>query len=239
MVERLATGIPKLDEIIGGGFLKGRTYLIAGGTGTGKTIMSLQYLLYGLKNDETCVYVSFDDRIVNVLSGVKNIGWNFDPYISSGKFIPFEIRLRTEDLRHGKDSKSFVRQISKYIGKRDVNRLVLDPISTLAQGVGDMLWVREYIREIVSFLEEEIGCTTVVTADIPSGSNSLSRYGVEEFLSSGIIVLEFTRVKGRFYRTLYVRKMRWSEMDPYIYTFEIKSGEGIVIGKRLMEFTEV
>lgn len=235
MLERVSTGIPKLDDIIGGGFIKGRTYLIAGGTGTGKTIISLQYLLHGLKRNETCVYISFDDRISNVLIGALNIGWDFNQYIRSGNFIPFEIRLKTEDLKHGKESKSFVKHILQYTGKKKIDRLVLDPISSLAQGVGDLLWVREYVREIVSYIEEEIGSTTLLTADIPTGSTSLSRYGVEEFISSGIIVLDILEVGPKLFRVLYARKMRWSPIDMSKYVFDIVPGEGIVILGRLSD----
>lgn len=235
MLERVSTGISKLDDIIGGGFIKGRTYLIAGGTGTGKTIMSLQYLLHGLKRNETCVYISFDDRISNVLIGALNIGWDFNQYIRSGNFIPFEIRLKTEDLKHGKESKSFVKHILQYTGKKKIDRLVLDPISSLAQGVGDLLWVREYVREIVSYIEEEIGSTTLLTADIPTGSTSLSRYGVEEFISSGIIVLDILEVGPKLFRVLYARKMRWSPIDMSKYVFDIVPGEGIVILGRLSD----
>jgi len=236
VLDRISTGIPKLDEMIGGGFIKGRTYLIAGETGAGKTIMSIQYLLHGLKNGEHCVYVSFDDRIHNVLTGVASMGWDLNQYMKEGRLIPFEIRLRTEDLKHGKESKTFVNVIARYTRNIPVSRLVLDPISALAQGVGDLLWVREYVREIVSYLEEQLGCTTVVTCDIPTGSTSLSRYGVEEFLASGIIVLGLQRVGGRFVRTIFVRKMRWSPVDMTIYTFDIVPGKGIVIGEPLEKY---
>lgn len=235
MLERVSTGIPKLDDIVGGGFIRGRTYLVAGGTGTGKTIMSLQYLLHGLKRNETCVYISFDDRIQNVLIGALNMGWDLNQYVKTGNFIPFEIRLKTEDLKHGKESKSFVKHILQHTGKRKIDRLVLDPISSLAQGVGDLLWVREYIREIVSYIEEEIGSTTLLTADIPTGSTSLSRYGVEEFISSGIIVLDIVESGPKLFRVLYARKMRWTPVDMNKYVFDIVPGEGIVILGRLSD----
>lgn len=235
MLEKISTGISKLDELIGGGFIKSRTYLVAGETGVGKTIFSLQYIMHGLKNGENCVYVSFDERIQNVLTGAASLGWDFKDYVRQGSLIPFEIRLRTEDLRHGKESRAFINAITKYTHSKPISRLVLDPISALAQGAGDLLWVREYVREIVTYLEEELGCTTLVTCDIPTGSNSLSRYGVEEFLASGIIVLGLTRVNGRYVRTVFVRKMRWSPIDMTIYTYEIVPGKGIVLGPPLNE----
>ncbi|MEM0090881.1 MAG: ATPase domain-containing protein, partial [Nitrososphaerota archaeon] len=61
----------------------------------------------------------------------------------------------------------------------------------------------------------------------------LSRFGYEEFLASGVIVMGITRLDGRLVRTLYVRKMRWSQMDPTIYTFDIQSDFGIVIKQPL------
>ena len=143
--------------------------------------------------------------------------------------------MKTEDLKHGKESKSFVKHILQYTGKKKIDRLVLDPISSLAQGVGDLLWVREYVREIVSYIEEEIGSTTLLTADIPSGSTSLSRYGVEEFISSGIIVLDILEVGHKLFRVLYARKMRWSPIDMSKYVFDIVPGEGIVVLGRLSD----
>ncbi len=233
MLERISTGIPKLDEMIGGGFIKGRTYLVAGETGVGKTILSLQYILHGLRNGERCVYVSIDERIENVLSGVTSLGWDLYDYVDEGSLIPLEMRLKTADLKHGKEAKAFINTISRYTKGEPITRLVLDPISALAQGVGDLLWVREYVREIVTYLEENLGCTTLVTCDIPTGSKSLSRYGVEEFLASGIIVLGMRRVGGKYVRTIYVRKMRWSQIDMTVYTFDIVPEEGIVIREPL------
>ena len=95
--------------------------------------------------------------------------------------------------------------------------------------------IREYLREIVNMIEERLGATTLLTCDIPTGSNKLSRFGFEEFLSSGVIVLGLTRFYGKLLKTIYVRKMRWSKVDPSIYTFEIRPIEGIVILKPLSE----
>ncbi len=234
--ERISTGISKLDQMLGGGLLKGRTYLVTGETGVGKTILSLQFILEGLKNGEQCIYVSLDERIEGVLRGALSLGWNFWEYIDQGIFHPFELRLYAEDLRRfGKESKAFVNALARIAKGRNISRIVLDPISALAAGAKDELVIREYLREIVNMIEERFGATTMLTCDIPTGSNRLSRFGFEEFLSSGVIVLGVVRFYGKLLKTIYVRKMRWSKADSAIYTFEIRPVEGVVILEPLSE----
>lgn len=234
--DRVSTGIPKLDKMLGGGLLRGRTYLVTGETGVGKTILSLQFLLEGLRNGERCIYVSLDERIDGVLRGALSLGWNFWDYVDQGLFFPFEFRLFTSDLkRFGKESKAFVDAVEKIAHGRQISRIVLDPISALAMGAKEEFIIREYLREIINMMEERIGATTMLTCDIPTGSNKLSRFGFEEFLSSGVIVLGITRFRGKLLKTIYVRKMRWSKADSAIYIFEIKPVEGIVIREPLSE----
>ncbi len=234
--ERISIGISKLDQMLGGGLLKGRTYLVTGETGVGKTILSLQFLLEGLKNGEQCIYVSLDERIEGVLRGALSLGWNLWEYIDQGIFHPFELRLYAEDLkRFGKESKAFVDALARIARGMSMSRIVLDPISALAAGARNELVIREYLREIVNMIEERFGATTMLTCDIPTGSSRLSRFGFEEFLSSGVIVLGLTRFYGKLLKTIYVRKMRWSKIDSAIYTFEIRPVEGIVILEPLSE----
>lgn len=234
--ERVSTGIPKLDQMLGGGLLKGRTYLATGETGVGKTILSLQFLLEGLRNGEQCIYVSLDERIDGVLRGALSLGWDFWEYMDQGLFHPFEFRLFTSDLkRFGKESRAFVEAIERIARGRPITRIVLDPISALAIGAREEFIVREYLREIINMMEERLGATTLLTCDIPTGSSKLSRFGFEEFLSSGVIVLGVIRFRGKLLKTIYVRKMRWSMADSAIYIFEIRPREGIVIREPLSE----
>lgn len=232
--ESVPIGIPKLDFMMGGGLIKGRTYLVAGETGVGKTILSLQFLLTGLKNAEKCVYVSLDERIKNVLSGAQSLGWDLWNYVKIRTLLPVELRLDAEELRkYGKDSRSFINSIRSLTGGAKVQRVVLDPISALAQGAREAFVTREYLRQVLVYLEENIGATTMLTADIPTGTKSLSRYGFEEFLASGVIVLGIRRLGGKLVRTMYVRKMRWTPIDTTIFTFDVAAGEGIVVGEPL------
>ncbi|MEM3457264.1 MAG: ATPase domain-containing protein, partial [Thermofilum sp.] len=78
--------------------------------------------------------------------------------------------------------------------------------------------------------------TTIMTSEIPTGSTKLSRFGVEEFLASGIIVLGIEEIYGNVERVMYIRKARWAPVKPSKYIFDIVSGKGIVIREPLSEY---
>lgn len=235
--ERLSTGNPRLDKMLGGGLIRGRTYLVTGETGVGKTILSLQYLLNGLTQNETCVYVTIDERVEGVLRGAESLGWNFWAFMEAGRFIPLELRLYAAEARkYGKESRAFVDAIYNATRGRRFTRLVLDPVSALAQGAKDEFYVREYLREIITMIEERFGVTTLMTTDIPTGSKKMSRFMLEEFLASGVIVLGVKQIGGSLVRTIYVRKMRWSSMDSTMYVFTIEPEKGIVIRQPFDEY---
>lgn len=235
---RVSTGIPKLDMMLGGGLIQGGTHLLSGETGTGKTVLSLQFLMQGLAQDETCVYVSLDEKIERVLEGARSLGWDLWSHYRTGTFFPVEARIDSVELKkRGKESSSFLRLIPEPAKTRGIARTVLDPISALAPGIGDEFFVREYLREIITHFEA-LGSTLVLTCDIPSGSSGLSRYGFEEFLASGIVVMGLMENRGRLMRTIHVRKMRWSPMDPRVYVFDIRPQEGIVVKQPIEELLQ-
>ena len=79
-------GIEKLDQILHGGFIRGKTYLIAGETGTGKTIFAMQFLLHGARMlDQPGLYVSGDEDIESLIEGLREFGWSIDELIDRGK----------------------------------------------------------------------------------------------------------------------------------------------------------
>jgi len=95
-IERTPTGIPGLDELIEGGVLKGRTHLIAGETGTCKTIMSLLFLLNGIKRGEHGIYMAIDEDSEGVIRGAEGFGWDLGSEIERGNLsITLSSRLDT------------------------------------------------------------------------------------------------------------------------------------------------
>ncbi|RLF20391.1 MAG: recombinase RecA [Thermoprotei archaeon] len=231
---QVSTGIDGLDKILGGGFIKGRTYLVAGETGTGKTIFSLQFLLAGARNDEPGVYISIDEPAHQVIQGVKNLGWDMEPFIKRRllQFLDMKeqfTRMYLKGARSKMEPKDVANSILDHVEKIDATRLVIDPIAPLMYAPVDVLWAREYLRELIFTLESKRTITTVMTSEIPSGSSSLSRFGVEEFLAAGIIVLGIMEYQGRIVRIMYIRKMRWLPVQPSKYIFRIVPNRGIVL----------
>lgn len=232
-----STGIPELDEALGGGFIRGKTYLVAGETGVGKTIFSMQFLLTGaLYYDEPGVYVAIDEPTDQLLKGLKRFGWDVTPLIKSKKLTFLDMRthfskvyLREE--RRKIEPRFIAESILNAVKKVHAKRLVIDPIAPLIYGgsPGDVLYIREFLREMVFAIERLGTLTTVMTSEVPTGSKLLSRFGVEEFLATGIIVLGLEEIEGNVVRVMYLRKARWAPAKPIKFVFDIEPGRGIVI----------
>ncbi len=234
-IHRTSTGISKLDELLHGGFIRGRTYLVAGETGTGKTIFSLQFLIYGATVlNEPGIYVLIDEDYYGFIQGVKTLGWDLDKLWQTRRIAILQPSLDMLDKLKGKHMDAVVESIVQSIESQayeiNARRLVIDPIAPLIIGEKeDIVKVREFIRKLMLAVRNRVGCTTIVTSEIPTGTNALSRYGVEEYLADGVIVLKIVKTRDGYKRVMYIRKMRWTPVQPIELEFEIVSGQGIVI----------
>jgi len=233
----VSTGIRELDEALGGGFIRGKTYLVAGETGCGKTIFSIQFLLTGaLLYDEPGIYIAIDEPTEQLLKGLKRFGWDVTELVRQRKLVFLDMRthfskIYLRDERRKIEPRYVIESILNAAKKVKAKRLVIDPIAPLIYGGSpdDVLYVREFLREMVFAIENVGTLTTVMTSEIPTGSRQLSRFGVEEFLASGIIVLGLEEVGGEVVRVMYLRKARWAPAKPVKFIFDIVPGTGIVI----------
>lgn len=237
-VRKVSTGNPAIDEVLEGGFETGKTYLLAGEAGTGKTIFSLQYLIYGAKNNEPGVYVTIDERPEILIRDVRNLGWDLQPLLESRKLAILPVRRYFTSKMWGREMDTIVNSIIDELDKKKreigAKRLVIDPIAPLVTTYSsEVAWVREYIRSLIFSIEERLGVTTVITSEVPTGENAMSRFGVEEFLASGVIIVSLSRAGNAIIRTMFIRKMRWTAVNPIIYRFEIERGRGIVLKEPL------
>lgn len=213
MVERIETGVPGLDDLIEGGFPEGSVTLVSGGAGTGKTIFSSQFLYHGLENGENCLFVTLEEEPDEIKEDAEEFGWDFKGYEESGNF---EIIY----LNPFKDSGGFGDRIRQKIDEMDAERVVVDSVSVMGMYTDNAGKIRERLYNLLRKLRRE-QVTAVITAEIPSGEgDSISRFGVEEFVSDAVIVLHYMGIGSGIYRNLEVPKIRKTDQKkgsfPYL-----------------------
>ena len=222
MIERVSTGIPGLDEVIQGGFVKKSVNLLSGPTGTGKSIFGLQFLWDGLKKGENGVFLSLEQDQEDIFGNAKDFGWDFNKYVNDEKCIVEYLPLwRLEDLTI---------TILEKIKSIKAKRFVLDTISLVCSKLEE----EEIRSELTEFLKElrRSGATSLLLSEIPEGSKGLSTFGIEEFIVDGIIVLHYLEfVSGMTPRSLVIRKMRRTNHGTDVYPISI-TNKGLSIMKK-------
>ncbi|MEM5874692.1 MAG: ATPase domain-containing protein [Candidatus Aenigmatarchaeota archaeon] len=218
-IKRVSFGIKGLDKLIQGGVPEGSTILLTGSPGTGKTIFSIQFLVHGAMIGENGLYLSMEEDVKRLKQYMEaSFNWPLEKF-EKGKRIIF---LRTELFNY----ENFKSMIEVNVEKFNIKRLVIDPITTLSLFFEKLLDIRRSLLDL-DMLLKILGCTSILTCEVPEGSTSISSFGIEEFTSDGIIILKY--YIGNLTRSLIVRKMRATEHIGDEVPFEIKSGIGIVV----------
>ena len=216
---KVSVGVTGVDELVDGGFGQGQVILLTGTTGTGKTNFSLQYLHGGVKKGDKCLYVSFEEPIENIKSNAKRIGLDFEKMEKDGNIL-----FVRYDPFHAEDIYDL---IESNIKKINATRVVIDSISALGLYVRDAAEIRRMIFNI-SLLLRKLNCTSIMTSEILPMQNALSRFGVEEFVSDGILVLYYLRSESQFARSITVWKLRGSKHSHKLHPYDI-TDRGIVV----------
>jgi len=227
--ERMPTGVPGVDELIGGGLTRNSLTLLTGTTGTGKTVFSSQFIHSGVKDfNETGVYISFEEPVDNIKENCSEFGWDFESLEKKGKVVfvrydPFHV----EDIYE---------LIETNIKKIDAKRVVIDSISALGLYVRDIPDIRRMVFNI-SLLLRKLNCTSILISETLPMQGSLSRFGVEEFVTDNVIVLFYNKTGSQFSRALTVWKMRGSEHSNKIHPYTINN-KGITVFSKEEAFTK-
>ncbi len=218
MTTRVSTGIPKMDSLLEGGLLENSVTMITGTTGTGKTIFCLQFLWEGLQKGEPCVYLSLEEDAEEIKADARMFGWDLDAYEKKGLF-----RIMFHDPFETDVSSVLVNQI-EYIKAK---RLAVDSLSMLGLYMKDRATVRKQLGKLMKAVKNA-GCTSLVTSEIMEDSKALSRFGVEEFVVDGVIILNYLGMGSEANRSIQIRKMRRTAHGKDIYPFKIDD-KGIVL----------
>ena len=188
------TGIVGLDEITGGGLPKGRPTLVCGSAGCGKTLLAMEFLVRGATQfDEPGVFMAFEETAKDLTENVASLGFDLKDLVARKKIVlDFVFVERSEIEETGEyDLEGLFIRLGHAIDSIGAKRVVLDTIETLFAGLPNPLILRSELRRLFRWLKDK-GVTAIVTGE--SGDATLTRQGLEEYVSDCVIVLD-QRVK--------------------------------------------
>jgi len=218
LMERIKTGVEGLDELIDGGVIKGEIVLLAGTTGSGKTIFSTQFIyngatLYG----ERGVYATFEEDEASLKRNMERLGMDLEKLEHEGKVRVVGLQAMKElGLNANLD------YILKTVKEINAQRLVVDSLTAFLTGTGEKFEYRTLMHLFYKILKK-MGCTTIMTCSIPTGSDTLG-LGIEEFIADSVIVLENVLVDAELKTRFLIRKMRG--------TSHSKTYHDVIIGEK-------
>jgi len=210
--ERVETGIPGLDKLIEGGFIKGSVNLIVGTTGTLKTTFGSQFIWHGLQKGEKGLYITVEQETDNTLTDMMRFGFNFKTHIEAGNCVFLDV-LPT-------NFKDLEKATFDNIVKTGAKRFVLDSLTVAIMGLKQEKDPSVLRRDVFRFVKRlrTMGITSLLTTEITEGSKALTRFGFEEFVADGIIVLHFLDyTTGEIKRSMMIRKMRRTNHGTDVY----------------------
>ncbi len=215
------TGVEGLDEITEGGFPKGRPTLICGGAGCGKTLLSMQFLIKGITEfGEPGVFMSFEEPSDDLSLNVKSLGFDLEKLKSEKKLVVDHVRVERSEIEEAGEydlDGLFVR-LGYAIDTVKAKRIVLDTLESLFSGLDNQAILRAELRRLFHWLKDR-GVTAVITGE--RGEATLTRQGLEEYVSDCVIMLDHRVIEQVSTRRLRIIKYRGSTHGTNEYPFLI------------------
>ena len=227
-VKRLSIGIPELDEMLGGGIPEGDSLLIAGSSGTGKSLLATQFIAAGIREGQPGIVAVFEERPEEYATRADSFGLDLNTPMKDGNLKV--IYLRPLDLSVDET----MQEILDAIKKSSAKRLVIDSLAgfEMALAPGFRTDFRESLYRMIYSLTG-IGVTILSTVEMEESFTELlfSTYSIS-FLTDDIIRLRYVEIEGQLRKVLMVVKMRRGNHSKDIREYEITS-KGVVLGERL------
>ena len=226
--DKCVTGIKELDIQMDGGIPVGSTVLIVGSSGSGKTTLCMQFLVNGAKMGEKGVFFTITEPLFKLMSNLEKFEFFDKSLIDNGMITVIDLRILFERMgldveKYTVEDASALLDVIKDIAKElEAKRLVIDSITALCYRLHSREMIRDFIFKLGTFLAT-IKCTTFLTSEVPPREFKFSQYGIEEFISDGIIFLGDVERGGDLIRTLQIIKMRGVNHSRAKYAMSITS----------------
>src|SRR6185312_8917041 len=190
VLKKSPTGIAGLDEITNGGLPTGRPTLICGDAGTGKTLMSIEFIVNGItKYNEPGVFIAFEEKSAELATNVASLGFDLNSLIKGKKLRIDTIEINRSEIEEtGEyDLEGLFIRLAYAIDSIGAKRIVLDTIENLFTGLENEGILRAELRRLFRWLKDK-GVTAIITGE--KGEGKLTRQGLEEYVSDCVIVLD-------------------------------------------------
>jgi circadian clock protein KaiC len=215
------TGIKGLDEITDGGLPKGRPTLICGGTGCGKTLLAMEFLVRGATQfNEPGVFISFEEKSEELSKNFASLGFDLNQLVDQNRLIIDYVHLEPSEIEEtGEyDLEGLLIRIGYAIHSIGAKRVVLDTIEALFSGFSNEAILRSELRRLFRFLKDQ-GVTAIITGE--QGERTFTRYGLEEYVADCVIFLNHTVNQQIATRRMRIVKYRGSAHGTNEYPFLI------------------
>ncbi|HEU0034100.1 MAG TPA: ATPase domain-containing protein [Kofleriaceae bacterium] len=223
------TGIAGLDELLHGGLPRQGTTLVQGGTGTGKTLIALHFLLEGASRGERGVLFTLEETPEQIRAVARGLGWDLEAAESDGSItIRYSSPVELSTDRYLYEARNEVAALG-------ATRAVFDSLTTMALGVPSERRFKEMVYAITKHLRA-LGVTSVMTHETPQllGNAQLTGDGVS-FVADNVILLRYVELAGRLERALSVLKARGIKHDSELRAFTIDTGGVEVVPGRFAD----
>jgi circadian clock protein KaiC len=222
------SGIRGLDEITRGGLPRGRPTLVCGGAGCGKTLLAMEFLVRGAtEHDEPGVFVSFEETPEDLAANVRSLGFDVQRLIEEDRLSIDHVRVERSEIEEtGEyDLDGLFIRLGHAIDTIGAKRVVLDTLETLFSGLSNETVLRSELRRLFQWLKDK-SVTAIITGE--RGHGTLTRQGLEEYVSDCVIVLDHRVVDNFSTRRMRIVKYRGSVHGTNEYPFLIDA-TGIVV----------
>jgi circadian clock protein KaiC len=226
---RIEVGILGFDALVHGGLPEGRSTLLAGSTGTGKTVFGLQFLASGARLGESGVLVTFAERPDDLIANAESFGWDLAGLVRERRLAILDATPDASATVSGRfDLAGLSARIGHALDEINGKRLFIDPVDALFEEFSAAVEVRRAFAAMLRALRP-LGATTVIAAERPSEDDHITRYGAEEFVVDNVVLLRNARAAERRRRTVEVLKLRGADHHKGEFPFVIDPRRGIEI----------
>jgi circadian clock protein KaiC len=229
-VKKIRTLIEGFDDISHGGLPVGRSTLVSGTSGTGKTMLAVQFIYNGITYfDEPGVFVTFEESPEDIITNACSFGWDLRKLVDEGKLFILDASPDPEgqEIVGSFDLSALIERIQYAIRKYKAKRVSIDSITAVFQQYDAASVVRREIFRLVARLKQ-MGATTLMTTERLDEYGPVARFGVEEFVSDNVVIVRNVLEGERRRRTIEILKLRGTTHMKGEYPFTV-TNQGVNI----------